>query len=53
LAVVNGSVSAYPVQLSYFRIARYSDTISPARMVTTEIMWVHYRRYCWSPTAPS
>ena len=22
----------------YFRFARYSDTISPARMVTTEIM---------------
>jgi len=30
-----------------FLLARYSDTISPARMVTTEIMWVHYRRYCW------
>jgi hypothetical protein len=26
---------------------------SPADMVTTEIMWVHYRRYCWSLTAPS
>ena len=37
----------------YFRVARYSDTISPARMVTTETMWVHYRRYCWSLTAPS
>jgi hypothetical protein len=22
-----------------FRFARYSDTISPARMVTTEIIW--------------
>jgi hypothetical protein len=32
---------------------RYSDTIRPAHMVTTEIMWVHYRRYCWSLTAPS
>ena len=34
-------------------LSRYSDTISPARMVATEIMWVHYRRYCWSLTAPS
>ena len=38
---------------AYFRFPRYSDTISPARMVITEIMWVHYRRYCWSLTAPS
>ena len=38
---------------NYFALARYSDTISPARMVTTEIMWVHYRRYRCSLTAPS
>jgi len=36
-----------------FQFAGYSDTISPARVVTTEIMWVYYRRYCWSLTAPS